>query len=77
MSMNMRVSVGFSQPLGRWSLALTTVSDVGKSMDQSIPEIQKSLEPHLAQFGQRQDNKSGQSIFDVLDSDRFAERKNA
>lgn len=46
-------------------------------MDQSIPEIQKSLEPHLAQFGQRQDNKSGQSIFDVLDSDRFAERKNA
>lgn len=67
----------FPPAVGRWSLALTTVSDVGKSMDQSIPEIQKSLEPHLAQFGQRQDNKSGQSIFDVLDSDRFAQRKNA
>lgn len=50
-------------------------TDVGKSMDASIPEIRKTLDPHLAQFGQRQDHSADQSIFDILDSDRFAERK--
>ncbi|KAJ5397280.1 37S ribosomal protein S10 [Penicillium cosmopolitanum] len=51
--------------------------DVGKAMDQSATEIQKTLEPHLAQFGQREDNSAGNNMFDVLDSDRFAERKSA
>ncbi|KAJ5966048.1 37S ribosomal protein S10 [Penicillium waksmanii] len=51
--------------------------DVGKAMDQSATEVQKTLEPHLAQFGQREDNSAGNNIFDVLDSDRFTERKSA
>ncbi|CAI7583318.1 unnamed protein product [Penicillium pancosmium] len=51
--------------------------DVGKAMDQSATEVQKTLEPHLAQFGQREDNSAGNNMFDVLDSDRFAERKSA
>ncbi|CAI7591422.1 unnamed protein product [Penicillium manginii] len=51
--------------------------DVGKAMDQSAAEVQKTLEPHLTQFGQREDNSAGNNIFDVLDSDRFAERKSA
>lgn len=46
-------------------------------MDQSIPEVEKTLEPHLAQFGQREDNSAKKNIFDTLDSDRFAERKSA
>ncbi|KAJ5330964.1 37S ribosomal protein S10 [Penicillium atrosanguineum] len=50
--------------------------DVGKSMDASLPEIEKTLRPHLQQFGQREDNSANQSIFDALDSDRFVERKN-
>ncbi|KAJ6024512.1 hypothetical protein N7540_005309 [Penicillium herquei] len=50
--------------------------DVAKSMDESVAEIEKSLAPKLAQFGQRKDNSLDQSIFDTLDSDRFAERKN-
>ena len=50
--------------------------DVGKSMDASLPEIEKTLGPHLQQFGQREDNSANQSIFDALDSDRFVERKN-
>ncbi|KAJ5658049.1 37S ribosomal protein S10 [Penicillium longicatenatum] len=49
--------------------------DVGKSMDESLPEIEKALGSHLAQFGQRKDNSAESSIFDTLDSDRFAERK--
>ncbi|KAJ5231322.1 37S ribosomal protein S10 [Penicillium citrinum] len=51
--------------------------DVSKTMDQSASEVQKTLEPHLSQFGQRHDNSSGNNIFDTLDSDRFAERKTA
>ncbi|KAJ5204051.1 uncharacterized protein N7498_004930 [Penicillium cinerascens] len=50
--------------------------DVAKSMDASLPEVEKTLRPHLEQFGQRHDNSADRSIFDVLDSDRFAERKN-
>ena len=53
------------------------IIDVSKEMDQSASEVQKTLEPHLSQFGQRQDNSSGNNIFDTLDSDRFAERKTA
>ncbi|KAJ5752336.1 hypothetical protein N7520_009253 [Penicillium odoratum] len=47
--------------------------DVGKSMDESLPEIEKTLRSHLAQFGQRKDNSAGGSIFDTLDNARFAE----
>ncbi|KAJ5628380.1 hypothetical protein N7490_010608 [Penicillium lividum] len=47
--------------------------DVGKSMDESLPEIEKTLGSHLAQFGQRKDNSAGGSIFDTLDNGRFAE----
>ncbi|KAJ5107559.1 hypothetical protein N7456_004234 [Penicillium angulare] len=50
--------------------------DVGKSMDESLPEIEKTLGSHLAQFGQRKDNSIEQKMFDTLDNDRFAERKN-
>lgn len=53
------------------------IIDVSKTMDQSASEVQKTLEPHLSQFGQRHDNSSGNNIFDTLDSDRFAERKTA
>ncbi|OQD78545.1 hypothetical protein PENDEC_c001G03634 [Penicillium decumbens] len=49
--------------------------DVGKSLDASLPEVEKTLGPHLERFGQREDNSADQSIFDALDSDRFAERK--
>jgi ribosomal protein S10 len=52
------------------------ITDVGKSMDSSLPEIEKTLRPHLEQFGQREDNSANQNIFDALDSDRFVERKN-
>lgn len=45
-------------------------------MDKSVPEVQKTIAPHLAQFGQRHDNSAKESIFDILESDRFAERKN-
>lgn len=45
-------------------------------MDESAAEAQKILAPHLAQFGQRHDNSAKESIFDILESDRFAERKN-
>lgn len=51
-------------------------TDVGKAMDESVAEIQRSLAPHLAQFGQRHDNSAKESIFDILESGRFAERKN-
>lgn len=50
--------------------------DVGKALDASLPEIQKTVGPHLAQFGQRQDNSVKETIFDSLDSERFTEPKN-
>jgi ribosomal protein S10 len=49
--------------------------DVGKTMDASISEVEASLRPHLEQFGQRKDNSAPGTIFDTLDSQRFAERK--
>ena len=49
--------------------------DVGKTMDASISEVEASLRPHLDQFGQRKDNTAPGTIFDTLDSQRFAERK--
>ncbi|KAJ5753826.1 uncharacterized protein N7511_007979 [Penicillium nucicola] len=50
--------------------------DVAKDMDSSLSEVEESLRPHLAQFGQRKDSLAPGTIFDTLDSDRFAERKN-
>ncbi|KAJ5166502.1 37S ribosomal protein S10 [Penicillium canariense] len=55
---------------------LTPVTDAGKALDASLSDIQKTVGPHLAQFGQRHDNTAKESIFDSLDSERFAERKN-
>jgi ribosomal protein S10 len=50
--------------------------DAAKALDASLPEIQKTVGPHLAQFGQRQDNSVKETIFDSLDSERFVEPKN-
>ncbi|KAF7714120.1 Uncharacterized protein PECH_000332 [Penicillium ucsense] len=50
--------------------------DAGKALDASLPEIQKTVGPHLAQFGQREDNKRPGTIFDALDNARHAEPKN-
>ncbi|KAJ5902482.1 hypothetical protein N7495_003010 [Penicillium taxi] len=46
--------------------------DVGKTMDDSLAEVQKTLEPHLSQFGKRKSTHQ-KSILDHLDSDRFVE----
>lgn len=42
-------------------------------MDEALPEIEKSLESQLGQFGQRKDTKLDNSIFDILDSERFTQ----
>lgn len=44
-------------------------------MDDTVPEIDKLLGPRLSQFGQRRDRGDEQSIFDILDSERFAQNK--
>ena len=51
------------------------MTDAGKLMDESVRDVQKTLGPHLARFGQRHDNSNGRTIFDILDSDRFSERR--
>lgn len=45
-------------------------------MDNSAAEVEKALAPHLAQFGQRHDNKAKENILEMLESDRFVERNN-
>lgn len=42
-------------------------------MDEALPEIQESLDPQFAQFGRRKDSKNGDSVFDILDSERFTQ----
>lgn len=42
-------------------------------MDEALPEIEKSLEPQLGQFGQRKDTKLHTPILDTLDSERFTQ----
>lgn len=56
---------------------LTNISNLGvaQSMDAALPEIEKSLESDLAQFGQRADARVGSSMFDRLDRERFCENK--
>ena len=49
--------------------------DVAKSMDDAVPEIEKSLGPHLTQFGQREGKGGDKSIFDILDNERFTQSK--
>ncbi|EPS26083.1 hypothetical protein PDE_01019 [Penicillium oxalicum 114-2] len=50
--------------------------DASKALDASLPEIQKVVGPHLAQFGQREDNSRKDTIFDSLDNARYEEPKN-
>ncbi|PYH98931.1 30S ribosomal protein S10, mitochondrial precursor [Aspergillus ellipticus CBS 707.79] len=45
--------------------------DVVENMDKSLPEVEKTLEPYLSQFGQRKDTKFHPSIPGILDSERF------
>ncbi|KAI2697696.1 hypothetical protein CBS147332_8679 [Penicillium roqueforti] len=49
--------------------------DAGKAMDASVAEVEETLRPELAQFGQRKDNSGPGTIFDTLNNERFAERK--
>lgn len=49
--------------------------DVAKSMDGALPEIEKSVEFDLAQFGQRKDVKTENSIFEALGNERFSHNK--
>lgn len=51
------------------------MSDVAKSMDGALPEIEKSVEFDLAQFGQRKDVKTENSIFEALGNERFSHNK--
>lgn len=50
-------------------------SDVATNMDSIAPEVEKSLEEHLAQFGQRADAEPGTSISDVIDTERFLQSR--
>lgn len=54
---------------------LTCNLDVAKTMDDAMPEIEQSLEPHLSQFGQRKDRGGDKSILDILESERFTQNK--
>ncbi|KAJ5825518.1 hypothetical protein N7474_002656 [Penicillium riverlandense] len=51
--------------------------DVGKAMDSSVAEIEKSLGADLAQFGLRKGSSADRvnTIFDNLDNERFKERR--
>jgi ribosomal protein S10 len=62
--------------LDRDILITNPTSDVAKNMDASLSEVEESLRPQLAQFGQRKDNSAPGTIFETLNSERFAERKN-
>ncbi|KAL7654971.1 mitochondrial 37S ribosomal protein rsm10 [Aspergillus niger] len=50
-------------------------ADVAANMDSTLPEVKKTLEPYLSQFGQRQDATSHDSILDILDNERFVAYK--
>ncbi|KAJ5139095.1 uncharacterized protein N7515_003943 [Penicillium bovifimosum] len=57
------------------SLTIDCITDAGKAMDASVAEVEESLRPELAQFGQRKDNTAPGTIFDTLNNERFTERK--
>lgn len=56
-------------------LTIFPILDAGKAMDASVADVEEALRPELAQFGQRKDNSAPGTIFDTLNSERFAERK--
>jgi ribosomal protein S10 len=56
-------------------LTIISIPDAGKAMDASVAEVEEALRPELARFGQRKDNSAPGTIFDTLNSERFAERK--
>ncbi|KAL4944748.1 37S ribosomal protein S10, mitochondrial [Aspergillus oleicola] len=50
--------------------------DIAKTMDQALPEIQKSLEPHLSQFGHREDKATRiKTISGFLGNERLSLHK--
>ncbi|GAB1215030.1 mitochondrial 37S ribosomal protein rsm10 [Aspergillus terreus] len=49
--------------------------DVAKRMDESVGEIEKSLEPYMEQFGQRTDMESQNDLLDLLKNERFVQNK--
>ena len=55
-------------------LIILLITDVAKSMDKALPEIEDSLGTQFARLGQRKD-KLDASIFDTLDSERFSYSK--
>ncbi|KAG2417180.1 30S ribosomal protein S10 [Aspergillus terreus] len=49
--------------------------DVAKRMDESVGEIEKSLEPYMEHFGQRTDMESQNDLLDFLKNERFVQNK--
>ncbi|KAL4898453.1 30S ribosomal protein S10, mitochondrial precursor [Aspergillus ambiguus] len=49
--------------------------DVSKRTDESVGEIEKSLESYMEQFGQRQDMESQTDLFDHLNNERFTQKR--
>ncbi|KAJ9221621.1 hypothetical protein DTO027B5_2756 [Paecilomyces variotii] len=49
--------------------------DVAKSMDESLPELEKSLEPYFENFGQRKDAAASASVSEILGSERFSQNR--
>ncbi|KAH2759908.1 hypothetical protein KXW10_001079 [Aspergillus fumigatus] len=41
--------------------------DVARNMDESLPDIEKSLEPYLSHFGYRSDGSDQSAVFDLLE----------
>ena len=73
-SMKVSVQCNFTPMMNLFCLLMCNL-DVAKTMDDAMPEIEQSLEPHLSQFGQRKDRGSDQSILDILESERFTQNK--
>ncbi|KAL4926539.1 mitochondrial 37S ribosomal protein uS10m [Aspergillus undulatus] len=51
--------------------------DIAKNMDQALPEIERNLEPHLSQFGRRDDATSNAQavVADFLGNERLSLNK--
>lgn len=52
-----------------------SLADVAKSMDESLPELEKSLEPYFENFGQRKDAAASASVSEILGSERFSQNR--
>ncbi|KMK55062.1 tryptophanyl-tRNA synthetase [Aspergillus fumigatus Z5] len=46
--------------------------DVARNMDESLPDIEKSLEPYLSHFGYRSDGSDQSAVFDLLEKNHQA-----